>query len=117
MNKDSQFLLNLGIQNLKKNNLSEAEQYFKQALEKSSNLYLVNCYLIPVLIQQSKDEEAFFFNQEFLKNVGESEHYFMYDGILNLKKKFLGQALEAFKNVFVLGGGTKPFEIRFELVS
>jgi len=99
MIKDSQFLLNLGIHNLKKNNLSEAELYFKQALENSSNLNLVYCYLIPVLIQQSKDDEALFFNQKFLKNVGESENYFIYDGILNLNKNFLEHALKSFKNV------------------
>lgn len=104
MNKDSQFLLNLGIHNLKKNNLSEAELYFKQALENSSNLNLVYCYLIPVLIQQSKDDDALFFNQKFLKNVGESEHYFIYEGILNLNKNFLEHALKAFKNVLKING-------------
>ena len=99
MNKGTQFLINTGINHLHKNKLLEAELCFKEALKETSNLSLVYSYLIPVLIQQSKEDEAYLFNQNFLRDVGESENYYIYDGILNLNKNFLGQALKSFKNV------------------
>ena len=99
MNKGTQFLINTGISHLHKNKLLEAELCFKEALKDTSNLSLAYSYLIPVLIQQSKDDEAYLFNQNFLRDVGESENYYIYDGILNLNKNFLGQALKSFKNV------------------
>lgn len=99
MNKDLQILINSGIQSIQENNLVKAELYFKEALKKNTNLNLVYCYLIPTLIQQLKNEEAFLYNKKFLDAVGENENYFIYQGVLNLNNNLLEQAQKCFKNV------------------